>query len=365
MRYCYYRPELNTKEWGRVTKDLRSTLSLIRNGSCTSEELRYFCRMAAGDAKELYKDPDMVFWGYDEPYTMPSDIRCEYFFKPSYLMNLCLMSAALNVPDIMDDSAVRTVIHKGLNGCTARGLNGHGIDSEKVLFENLYMFMTEGYPDFALRYPSVSPAFRGMVAETVRQIRSDYVAGRHIFGWNEDMREAQRKVISATPGHILGEYECGSGERFYVAYGSNMARKRMAERCPDAELVGIGIIKGFQLDFFLYATVMETADQTSDAPVAVWKISERDEHTLDRYEGVSAHYYRKDTVHVYLNTGVELDGLIYVMERFRAQPVTKEYYNLIAESYADLGLSGRKADILETALDRNNRRINQKCIDTD
>ena len=35
----------------------------------------------------------------------------------------------------------------------------------------------------------------------------------------------------------------------YVAYGSNMNLEQMAYRCPDAKVVGTGVIKGYILMF--------------------------------------------------------------------------------------------------------------------
>ena len=33
----------------------------------------------------------------------------------------------------------------------------------------------------------------------------------------------------------------------YIAYGSNMIEEQMAYRCPDARLIGVGYLPGYQL----------------------------------------------------------------------------------------------------------------------
>ena len=71
----------------------------------------------------------------------------------------------------------------------------------------------------------------------------------------------------------------------YIAYGSNMVQEQMAFRCPDARLIGTGYIAGARLEFYLHATVEKTGDQRNRVPVAVWEINDRDERSLDRYEG--------------------------------------------------------------------------------
>ena len=37
--------------------------------------------------------------------------------------------------------------------------------------------------------------------------------------------------------------------KYYIAYGSNMNLKQMAERCPTAERIGIGKVKNYELQF--------------------------------------------------------------------------------------------------------------------
>ena len=80
----------------------------------------------------------------------------------------------------------------------------------------------------------------------------------------------------------------------YIAYGSNMVQEQMAFRCPDARLIGTGYIAGARLEFYLHATVEKTGDQRNRVPVAVWEINDRDERSLDRYEGFPIFYYKKE-----------------------------------------------------------------------
>ena len=79
----------------------------------------------------------------------------------------------------------------------------------------------------------------------------------------------------------------------YIAYGSNMVQEKMAFRCPDARLIGTGYISGARLEFYLHATVEKTGDQRNRVPVAVWEINDRDEVSLDRYEGYPSYYIKE------------------------------------------------------------------------
>ena len=60
----------------------------------------------------------------------------------------------------------------------------------------------------------------------------------------------------------------------YIAYGSNMVRRQMAFRCPDARLVGTGHLDFARLEFYLHATVERTAQESDRVPVVVWEISD-------------------------------------------------------------------------------------------
>ena len=96
--------------------------------------------------------------------------------------------------------------------------------------------------------------------------------------------EKRRLAIKRLEGHMK------------TAYGSNLSMAQMAQRCPDAIYVGTAEIKDYQLLFKgsqsgSYLTVEPKKGST--VPVLVWRISERDEHYLDRYEGYPSFYYKK------------------------------------------------------------------------
>lgn len=79
--------------------------------------------------------------------------------------------------------------------------------------------------------------------------------------------------------------------KYYVAYGSNLSVDQMAHRCPDATIVGTGVLKDWELVFRVHATIEPRPGCT--VPVLVWAISERDEARLDRYEGYPRYYVKK------------------------------------------------------------------------
>ena len=85
----------------------------------------------------------------------------------------------------------------------------------------------------------------------------------------------------------------------------------MAVRCPDATVVGVAQLPGhkFLINTHGVATVIPAKKQVVHG--VLWKISKRDEASLDRYEGVKSGLYRKEKVQVRMKNGNKADALIY------------------------------------------------------
>ena len=100
----------------------------------------------------------------------------------------------------------------------------------------------------------------------------------------------------------------------YVAYGSNMNLPQMALRCPTAEVVATSELKDFELLFRgSRSSAVATVEpkEGSSVPVLLWKIREKDEASLDRYEGYP-HFYDKQHVEVELD-GKVVSAVVYIM----------------------------------------------------
>ena len=72
--------------------------------------------------------------------------------------------------------------------------------------------------------------------------------------------------------------------KIYIAYGSNMDLEQMRHRCPDAQLLGTGLLEGWRLMFKgsktgAYATIEQEKGCT--VPILLWRISAADEERLD------------------------------------------------------------------------------------
>lgn len=133
--------------------------------------------------------------------------------------------------------------------------------------------------------------------------------------------------------------------KLYIAYGSNLNRRQMADRCPTARVLGTSEMKDFRLLFRGAPTgAVATVEpfKGGSVPVLVWEVTAADEAALDRYEGWP-YLYRKESVQLKLN-GKPIKAFVYIMNEGRelGQP-SNYYYSVILEGYKDAGF---QADIL-------------------
>lgn len=132
--------------------------------------------------------------------------------------------------------------------------------------------------------------------------------------------------------------------RYYLAYGSNLNKVQMQMRCPTAKVVGVGIIKGYELLFKgsktgAYLTIEKKS--SGKVPVGIWKVNEEDERRLDLYEGYPRFYYKKD-VEIKNDKGKVIKAFIYIMHEDREYGVPSDFYvATCVEGYRDFNFDVR------------------------
>jgi len=108
----------------------------------------------------------------------------------------------------------------------------------------------------------------------------------------------------------------------YFAYGSNMSRRQMRERCPDHQCLGIAVLPDHALCFPRFSTnrLCGVAGLAPRAGSEVWgvvyRLNERDLAALDKREGYDpskpphVNRYNRQTVRVLMN-GNPFDCITY------------------------------------------------------
>lgn len=133
----------------------------------------------------------------------------------------------------------------------------------------------------------------------------------------------------------------------------------MARRCPTAEIVGTGELKGYDLRFRGgngggLATVepLEGPEQTQNGvPVLVWDIKGRDLEALDIYEGYPS-LYRKENQTVEMD-GQPIEAMVYIMnEKVGYGTPGDYYYNVIREGYESAGFD---VGYLDSSVERSHQ----------
>ncbi len=130
---------------------------------------------------------------------------------------------------------------------------------------------------------------------------------------------------------------------YYFAYGSNLNRKQMSQRCPAAKPLFKATLPNYRLIFARspdsrhgVATIQRFMDEKVFG--GIYEISEKDLKSLDRNEGYPSTYDRIN-VTVFNEDGEPLKVITYIKtdQSAEAKP-SPEYLALIQQGYRDWGL---------------------------
>lgn len=143
-------------------------------------------------------------------------------------------------------------------------------------------------------------------------------------------------------------------KKYYIAYGSNLNKRQMNLRCPNATAVGTAELRDYQLLFKgsksgAYLTIERASGYK--VPVGIWEVDSQDEMHLDRYEGYPTFYYKKE---MSINMkGIDgqvkkIKAFVYIMheENELAMP-DERYIDICYQGYKDFNFN---IYILQTAL---------------
>jgi gamma-glutamylcyclotransferase len=130
----------------------------------------------------------------------------------------------------------------------------------------------------------------------------------------------------------------------YFAYGSNMSRTQMAERCPGAALVGVARLPRHRLAFNRESrrwggqVASIVGDEAGEVWGALWEVTAEHMEALDRWEGVAGGAYRRQEVRVEQG-GAAVEAMAYVVGTPGAEgPPAAAYLSVLLEAARELGL---------------------------
>ena len=131
---------------------------------------------------------------------------------------------------------------------------------------------------------------------------------------------------------------------YYFAYGSNLNKKQMLERCPDSKPIFIATLPNYKLVFVGWSRQWR-GGVASIKPFrgekvlgAIYEVSDKDWKRLDSYEGSPGNYIRFN-ITVFDEDGEPIKAITYVKSgQFEETPPSKEYLSIIQQGYRDWGM---------------------------
>ena len=136
----------------------------------------------------------------------------------------------------------------------------------------------------------------------------------------------------------------------YFAYGSNMDTVQMRRRCPDAAPVAKAELFGYRFIINSRGVATVVQDESSEVHGVLWRTTEEDEASLDRYEGVSAGLYSKQYLRVKSEDGDSVKALVYVAADKSEGDSRNGYMQGIVEAAERMGLPATYVAELKTWL---------------
>ena len=128
---------------------------------------------------------------------------------------------------------------------------------------------------------------------------------------------------------------------YYFAYGSNLNKKQMRERCPDSKPLFIANLPNYKLVFVGWSR-QRRGGVASIKPFrgekvrgAIYEVSEQCLRRLDSHEGYPGNYNRFK-VTVFDEDGEPIEAITYIKAgQFEETKPSKEYLAVIQQGYKD------------------------------
>ena len=118
----------------------------------------------------------------------------------------------------------------------------------------------------------------------------------------------------------------------YGAYGSNLNKNQMINRCPSSKAIGSVFLDDWTIHFLGVANLVKAKNKK--APIGLFELTEECEKSLDKFEQYPL-LYRKEFFLVYLNNKI-VNMMTYIMQPgYETSPPSKAYFNSIYQGYLD------------------------------
>ena len=123
----------------------------------------------------------------------------------------------------------------------------------------------------------------------------------------------------------------------HFAYGSNMSREPMRQRCPDAENLGRAVLRRHRFLIMASGYASVVPSPAGEVHGVLWRISPRDLTALDAYENIAGGLYSRSLLPVIHNSR-SMTALVYIGAETREGTPRRGYMELVVQSARESGL---------------------------
>jgi len=128
---------------------------------------------------------------------------------------------------------------------------------------------------------------------------------------------------------------------YYFAYGSNLSKKQMSERCPDSKPMFIATLPNYRMVFAGWSRKWRGGVASlktfrgAKVPGAIYEVTEECLRRLDKYEAG----YNRVKVTVFDEDGEPVEAITYIKAgQIEETPPSKDYLAVIQQGYRDWSL---------------------------
>lgn len=131
----------------------------------------------------------------------------------------------------------------------------------------------------------------------------------------------------------------------HFAYGSNMSRPLMQQRCPSAQAIGTAAIRGWRFSIIPngFASIVPAPGEVVHG--VLWRLGPRDLAAINAYESLDSGLYVRRTLPV-RHRGQTVPALVYVSQRRGEGRPRAGYMAVVEQAARDWRLPERYVDAL-------------------
>jgi hypothetical protein len=127
---------------------------------------------------------------------MPSDVRVEFIFTPTYIATATLTRGLCDHPLIaLAIPGYREALQTGMLFCAARNLQGHGYDATDGVIDALGILSLGKVPWLLERDPAFCPELKAAIDEAARYMARCLTDGTATGSWSEDYTDGFTSVL--------------------------------------------------------------------------------------------------------------------------------------------------------------------------